>query len=127
MLHNQPGIKLEYTAEGAIDANEILTFGTAATQAKPAGEDDIFLGIAEHDAADGAKISVIITGVAKVLAAGAVTRGAMVNSTSGGKAASVTLGTTSNIKGVIGVALSAATTEDTLVSVLLRHNGFARI
>lgn len=109
-----PGIT--FTADAAITAGQLL-FVSANRQVTPtAGASAAVIGVAATDAADGDKVTVLVGGVVKVVASGAIAAGALVVSAAGGKVATIAANTFDKL---VGRALTSAAADGDVIEVRL--------
>jgi len=108
-----------FTTGGAVTKRRLVKFSAAdRTVAQAAAATDLIVGAAtELDAASGARISVVLAGIADVEAGGNITRGSLVTADADGKAVAAAPGSGVNIR-VAGVALVSAASGD-IIPVLL--------
>lgn len=106
------GQKIPLTAGAAVEAGKLVKIG-AADDTVIHGTDatDALLGVAEYDVDSGAQVTVQITGVAWVIAGGAVTRGDRVTAGAAGVGVAAAPLTGANAH-YVGVALRSAVSGD---------------
>lgn len=108
----KPGQAVTFTADAAITGGQLVEVGAADRSVAVAGATSTkFVGVAGHDVKAGGSLTVHIGGVQLVKAAGAVARGAKVET---GASGTVKTATTAPI----GTALNAAA-DGALVQVLM--------
>jgi hypothetical protein len=113
-----PMLTKSRTAEGAIPASRIVTMGTTESQVTLAtGAADALIGVSQSvvDAADTETVDIHFVGIVDVVAGGAITAGAWVTATTGGKAAA----TTTAGDELIGTALTSAAADGDIIEVVL--------
>lgn len=117
------GVDISLEAGQDLSAKQYY-FVTVASdgQVDPTGDGLLAHGVLQNDpAAAGRGATVRISGVSKVVAGGACTRGGLVASDSAGKAVNVVSGDMA-----LGTALETATTDGQIISVLL-NTGFGKV
>lgn len=115
--NNFPGEKLTLTAGAAITGGQLVYISAASTVSPTTAATGAWLGIAAHDAANGALVTVMTEGVHTVAASGAIAAGAAVIGATGGAVATVA-SDASDGANIVGVALTAAASS--LVTIVLR-------
>lgn len=109
-----PGIT--FTADAAITAGQVV-FISANRQVTPtSGASSAVIGVAATDAADGEKVTVLVGGVVKVVAAGAISAGALVVSAAAGKVDTIAANTFDKL---VGRALTSAAEDGDVIEVRL--------
>lgn len=78
-------ITATFTAGGAINAGDLVTVGANDMEVVQAGADGIVVGVAMKAAASGDAVPVLLRGVTKVQAGGAITRGSKIKAGANGK------------------------------------------
>jgi len=116
---SNPSLIKAFTTGGAVTKCRLVKFGAAdATVVQAAAATDLIVGAAaELGAASGARISVVLTGIADVEAGGNITRGSLVTADADGKAVAAAPAAGVNNR-VAGVALVSAASGD-IIPVLL--------
>jgi hypothetical protein len=102
------------TADAAITLHQVLKNTSTGVDVATAGTDKI-VGVAQNAAATGEQVGVQFTGTAKCIASAAISKGAWVTATTGGKV--VTTVTDKNV--VLGQALEAAAADGDFIEVQL--------
>jgi hypothetical protein len=128
-IWNKPVLTLTYVAEGAITDGMVVILGTSENQCKaPAAANDPPLGVAMHAAADGEQVSVALMGAVPVIASAAIAVNALVAiSTTTGRVATITIGSTTADDRLVGKALSVAAASGDTLSVLLSPSSFVEV
>lgn len=125
---NRPseGFIVSYLAEGAVTKYAAVMAGTADTQVKlPTGANVDPVGITLNAAADGEEVDVVIFGPTICIADAAIARGALVAiSSTTGKVDTITPGTTTADKRLVGKALEAAGADGDQFSVFIGLSDF---
>ncbi|AXN50944.1 DUF2190 family protein [Mycobacterium marinum] len=112
-----PADRLPRTTSAAVTAGQVLVVSGADTVAPIAAPNEAWLGVATHDADNGAAVVVATEGVWQVPASGAIAAGKPVIGATGGAVAAFT-NATDEPEEIIGIALSAAASS--LVVIKLR-------
>jgi hypothetical protein len=116
-----PILEIEYFASGAITEGKIVMPGASdGLAAHATAATDLAIGIASHDAADGATVRVMLAGRAKCVAGGNITRGQKLTSGAAGVAVAAAPAAGVNNQ-IIGIALQSAVAGD-LFSALLAQS-----
>lgn len=118
MIGQTSGIEKSVKAGAAITAYTVAKFGSDDDTMIPgAAVTDPLMGIFQHDAASGAEVRVMVTGISRAKAGGSITRGAALTVDASGQvvAASPAAGTNNYI---IGFALASGVSGD-IIPVLL--------
>lgn len=128
MASEIPGQKLTATASGAISGYTFVVAVTGASQeqltvsAATSGHPEYgVVGVAQSDVADGGVVEVMVTGESKVRAAGAIARGVPVRLGDGGYVEAGVYRAAD--KNTVGIAKTAATAAQQLVTVLIQAPG----
>ncbi|MFE9232046.1 capsid cement protein [Cellulosimicrobium funkei] len=110
----KPGQAVTFKASAAVTGGRLVAV-TGDRAVGPAGADALAIGTAGFDATAGEDVTVFLrgNGVHPLVAAGAIAAGAQVISATGGEVA--TIGDGSN---PIGIALTAAATDQDVIDVL---------
>lgn len=108
-----------FTTGSAVTKRRLVKFGSAdATVVQAAAATDLIIGASgDLDAASGARVSVVVAGIADVEAGGNITRGALVTAGADGKAVAAAPAAGVNNR-VAGVAMVSAASGD-IIPVLL--------
>lgn len=116
---SNPTLSKAFTAGGAVTKRRLVKFGSAdATVVQAAAATDLIIGASgDLDAASGARVSVVVAGIADVEAGGNITRGALVTADADGKAVAAAPAAGVNNR-VAGVAMVSAASGD-IIPVLL--------
>ncbi len=111
-----------YTAGAAVTKRRLVKFGSAdATVVQAAAATDLIIGASgELSAASGARIEVVVAGIADVEAGGSITRGAKVTADSDGKAVAAAPAQGVNNQ-VGGIAMVSASSGDIIPVLLIPH------
>lgn len=112
----KPGAEFTRTTSAAVTGGQVLIVSGSGTVAPASTASAAVVGVAANDAASGADVNVITTGVCNLGAAGAISAGASVASGTGGAVAAHS-GT--NYSTIVGVALSDAANDKVLVKLTL--------
>lgn len=111
------GLVKNYVAGAAIVANRIVKHGAGDTlMVQAAAAADKLVGVADADAASGARVDVVLSGTADVQYGGAVARGDLLTANASGMAVVAAAGNR-----VIGVALVAGVANDIGEVLLAQH------
>ena len=115
-----PGLVKAFDASGAIARYSLVILGPADGQVTvaTAATSSCIGAVREIDVVDGDCCDVVVTGIAKVRAGGAIALGAQVTATTDGKAVTAASGNR-----VAGVAIEAATGDGEIIPVLLTPGG----
>lgn len=106
-------VETKLVADGNLTAGQVVYLSAAMKVKATAAASAAVLGVAMFDAKDGDPVAVETEGLFKLVAAGAITAGSLVESAAGGKVA--TVGQTP-VK-TIGIALNAASAADDIIIV----------
>lgn len=110
-----PTLIKNYTAgTGGVREGRIVKFGAADYEVvEAAAAADLLIGVGAQpgEAAAGERCDVIHQGIAKVIAGGTITRGALVTSNASGQAVAAVPSAGANNR-IIGIALTAAVAND---------------
>lgn len=116
MPRYQPGTAYTQVASATITAGQMLE-NTGVNTVGPAGANSTkWIGVAGHDAASGAKVTVLTGGVQKLTTSGTVTAGDIVVCGAAGVVSTLAAVTTptpadvTNTRAIVGIALTTATT-----------------
>ena len=112
----QPGQDVTYTAAAAITGGQVVYLSAAGQVTATSAAHANVLGVAENDAATGAKVAITRGGVQRLTASAAVSVGAYVKSATAGKVATATIGTDPQSQ-VLGFALTAAAADGDVIDV----------
>lgn len=110
-----PADRLPRTTSAAVTGGQLLVVSGNDTVAPSSAASAAWLGVAGHDAANGAQVVVYTVGVHLVPASGAIAAGANVVPAAAGAVADIGAGTAFNQ--VVGVALSAASGGKVLIKL----------
>lgn len=110
----KPGQEFPRTTSGTVTAGQLLIVSGSDTVAASSAASAAWLGVAAHDAASGADVTVICGGVHELGATGAISAGADVVAATAGTVATVGAGTAFQ---VVGVALSDAASSKVVVKL----------
>jgi hypothetical protein len=112
------GTIAEYTAGGSITKGQVVAFSGSMTVVAASAATDQTAGVALRSASSGQTLPVLVKGVVKVTAGGAITVGNVVTGSTGGKVAAVG-GTWAATMGgaMLGQALNAASADGDLILV----------
>ncbi|EIJ33326.1 capsid cement protein [Thiothrix nivea] len=111
------GLVKNFVAGAAVTANRIVKHGAADDAViHGAAATDKLLGVADADAASGARVDVVLSGVADVAYGGTVARGDLLTADANGKAVVASTGNR-----VVGVALVAGVAGDIGEVLLAQH------
>lgn len=113
-----PGASQSWTTSAAVTGGQVLVITGSGTVGPSAGASASVIGVAAHDAASGARVTVYVGGVQELVNTGGITAGAQVDSAASGQVASHTNGTTDY--NAIGLALTTATTGNKLFVLMYR-------
>jgi predicted RecA/RadA family phage recombinase len=112
------GDRIPQVASAAIVGGQLVAVGSADNTVAPtSGATAGWLGVAGHDAASGAQVTVYTEGVHILAASGAITRGANVIAAAAGAVATIGADSSDGAN-IVGVALTTA--ANNLVTVKLR-------
>lgn len=118
MIGQTSGIEKSVIAGAAITAFTLAKFGSDDNTMVPASAvSDLLVGIFQHDAANGAEVRVMLTGISRAKAGGTITRGSMLTSDASGQVVAAAPSSGVNNQ-VIGRALASASSGD-IIPVLL--------
>lgn len=119
-------VKMGYVAGGSLTAKRFVKWHTTDGQVVLAGAGDpvigVVLGNKGETFAAGEGVQVCRFGITDVEAGGAITQSALVGAGTNGKAAAISLGTSSADNDVGGTAEETVTTDGDLVSVFVGLN-----
>lgn len=110
-----PGNAITLRASAAVKAGEIVEVSGAGTVAPAAAGSVKWVGVAVFDAAVNDEVTIHSGGTQEVVASAAIAAGALVSTAAGGEVA--TAGATPAAGAVVGVALTAAAGDQSLVRV----------
>jgi hypothetical protein len=102
------------TAGGTITAGNVVYLSAAGTVSATTAASSAVLGSAASDATVGQKVGVLLGGVQRLVAAGAIAAGALVISAANGRVATIGAGTFDQ---VLGVAQTAAASAGDVIEV----------
>lgn len=114
--HYLPADRLPRTTSAAVTGGQVLVVSGNDTVAPIAAPNEAWIGVAAHDAANGAQVVVYTEGVHLVGATGAITAGKPVIGGTGGTVAAFANGT-DEPEEIIGIALSAAASSKVLIKL----------
>lgn len=114
MAKSITGLVRSHLADNTIFKNQLLKLTSTGVDVATAATDKI-IGVAMVNAAAADQVSVQMTGTAKVLASTAITKGAWVTATTGGKAVT----TTTDHHFVLGIALETVAADGDLLEIQL--------
>ncbi|RFZ11191.1 hypothetical protein DSM43518_02031 [Mycobacterium marinum] len=114
--HYFPGDRLPRTTSAAVTGGQVLIVSGNDTVAPIAAPNEAWLGVAAHDADNGATVVVYTEGVHEVPASGAIAAGKPVIGATGGAVAAFT-NATDEPEEIIGTALSAAANSLVLIKL----------
>lgn len=120
-----PGLIKSLVAEAAVNPYRVVKFGTADGQViQSAAAADAHIGVADNlGAAIGARVDVIMDGIAEAEAGAAITRGALLSSDSSGRVITAAASAGSNV-GVIGRALASAAGAGEIIPISVSIGSF---
>lgn len=101
-------------ADAAITQYRIVKITSTGVAAATA-DTDAMIGVAQETVAAGETVPVRMIGTSKVTASDAISKGARLTATTGGKAVT----TVTNLKTIIGIALEDAAADGDIIEVLL--------
>lgn len=110
-----PGTAVTYTASAAITGGQLVAITGNRTVGPAGAGSSAWIGVAAHDAANGAKVLVESGGVHELAAPGAVAAGANVIAAAAGAVA--TIGAETDFSKIVGVAIAAAAGNKVLVKL----------
>lgn len=120
-----PTLIKAFTAGASVTQNRIVKMGAAdgaVIQAAAATDKPIGVSVASLDAASGARVDVVLSGIYEVKAGGTITRGDPITSDASGQAVTAAPAAGTN-NGIIGRALQSAVSGD-MVDVLICPSSF---
>ncbi len=121
MIGQTSGIEKSVAAGASVTAFTIAKMGSDDNTMVPAAAStDLLIGVFQHDAASGAEVRVMLSGISRVKAGGSITRGNMVTSDASGYAVAVSAGAGTNAY-AIGYALASASSGD-IIPVLITQS-----
>jgi hypothetical protein len=113
-------------AEAAVLPYRVVKFGTADGQViQSAAEADAHIGVADNlgQATAGARVDVVMNGVAEAEAGAAITRGALLSADSSGRVITAAASAGANV-GVIGRALVSAAGAGEIINIVVSQGSF---
>lgn len=110
-----PGADITFTASAAITGGQLVAVTGARTVGPAAAGSSAWIGVAAHDAANGAKVLVRNGGVFELTASGAIAAGVNVIAAASGAVAAI--GAETDYSKVVGVALAAAASNKVIVKL----------
>lgn len=118
MIGQTSGIEKSVTAGAAVTAFTCAKFGADDHTMIPASAStDLIVGIFQHDAASGAEVRVMLTGVSRGKAGGTITRGQLLTSDASGQVVAASPGAGVNAYAV-GYAMASGVSGD-IIPVLV--------
>ncbi len=108
----KPGQEVTLTASATITGGNVVVVSGDETVAPSSGASAAAVGVAKYDAANGAKVGVVMGGVHELAASGAINAGDPITSAASGAVAAFS-GTTYST--IIGKALKAAASSKVIV------------
>jgi len=113
----KPGQAVTRQASATITGGQLVRVSGNGTVAPVSAASADWFGVAGHDAANGAQVTVFTSGVQRIACVAAITAGATVEGGASGQVATHTNGT--NDFNIVGLALSTTTAPGQLVEVKL--------
>jgi hypothetical protein len=119
MIGETSGIEKSIKAGAAVTAYTVAKFGTDdETMIPAAANTDLLAGIFQHNAASGAEVRVMLTGIGRLkLGTGGITRGAPVTVDASGQGIALSGAAGTNVQS-IGIAMASGVAGD-IVPVLI--------
>jgi hypothetical protein len=119
MIGQTSGIEKSVKAGAAVTACTVAKFGTDDdTMIVAAANTDLLVGVFQHDAASGAEVRVMLTGISRLkLGTGGITRGALVTVDASGQGIALSGAAGVNVQ-AIGIAMASGVAGD-IVPVLI--------
>lgn len=112
-----PADRLNFTTAAAVTAGQLVYISAANTVTPTSAATAAWIGVAAHDAASGAVVTVYTVGVHIVAASGTIAAGAAVIAAASGAVATIA-SDASDGANIVGIALTA--NASSLVTILLR-------
>ncbi|MGN0126069.1 MAG: capsid cement protein [Rhodococcus sp. (in: high G+C Gram-positive bacteria)] len=110
-----PGTDVTFTASAAVTGGQLVAITGARTVGPAAAGSSAWIGVAAHDAANGAKVLVQSGGIHELTATGAIAAGANVIAAAAGAVATIAAET--DYSKVVGVAIAPAASNKVLVKL----------
>lgn len=111
----RPGQDVTFTASAAITGGQVVAVTGNRTVGPAGAGSSAWIGVAEHDAASGAKLNVTSGGIHELTASGAIAAGANVIGAASGAVA--TIASEADYSKIVGVAIAAAASGKVLVKL----------
>ncbi|MDV7194615.1 DUF2190 family protein [Mycolicibacterium fortuitum] len=111
-----PADRLPRTTSASVTGGQVLVVSGNDTVAPSAAANEAWLGVAGHDAANGAQVVVYTVGVHQVPASGSIAAGKPVIAAAAGAVAAFTTGT-DKPEQIVGTALSAAANSKVVIKL----------
>lgn len=122
MAHEVPGYKMTRLTAADVEGYRFVKINSDGNVLQAAAQTDEQVGVSQAKALSGRACEVMVNGISKVEAGGAVTRGGKVSADSVGRAINATVAA-GNLS--YGIALEAATASGQRIAVLLFGPGRA--